>query len=102
MRSWTGACASVLGAGLSPGVCIGSTVILVVLRCCNIRRFAMLSAVVVLMVVLLELLLVCWRVLRQAVTTGRRMAIRRVMEIFVFFIVVFIYYKSNTFGRSVQ
>lgn len=62
----------------------------------------MLSIVALLMVVLLELLLACWRVLRQAVAIGRRMAIRRVMVMFVFFIVVFIYYKSNTFGRSVQ
>ena len=62
----------------------------------------MLSIVALLMVVLLELLLVCRRVLRQAVAIGRRMAIRRVMVMFVFFIVVFIYYKSNTFGRSVQ
>jgi len=46
------------------------------------------------MVVLLELLLACWRVLRQAVAIGRRMAMDTMRVMFVFFIVVLIYSKA--------
>lgn len=89
-----GAWASVLGRGFRPGVCIGSTVMVVVLRCCDIRRCAMLSIDALLIVVLLEVLLVCWRVLRQAVAIGRRMARDTMRVMFVFFMVVFIYSKA--------
>lgn len=67
---------------------------LVVLWCCDIRRCAMLSIDALLMVVLLELLLACWRVLRQAVAIGRRMARDTMRVMFVFFMVVLIYYKA--------
>ena len=62
----------------------------------------MLSIDALLMVVLLELLLVCWRVLRQAVAIGRRMAMDTMRVMFVFFIVVIFNSKGNTFGESVQ
>lgn len=62
----------------------------------------MLSIAQLLMVVLLELLLVCWRVLRQAVAIGRRMAMVTMRVMFVFFIVVIFNSKGNTFGESVQ
>ena len=102
MRSWTGVWASDEGIGFRPGVGIGRKVMVVVFRCWDIRRFVMLSVWAAVMVVVFELLLACWRVLRQAVVIGRRMAIRRVMVMFVFFIVVIFDSKGNTFGRSVQ
>ena len=54
----------------------------------------MLSIDALLIVVLLEVLLVCWRVLRQAVATGRRIVRDTMRVMFVFFIVVFIYSKA--------
>ena len=62
----------------------------------------MLSIDALLIVVLLEVLLICWRVLRQAVAIGRRMAMDTMRVMFVFFIVVIFNSKGNTFGKSVQ
>ena len=99
MRSWTagvisgaegpsGAGASGDGIGGNAGVCIGRKVTLVVLRCVDIRRWAVLSIDALLIVVLVVLELVSCLWVRQPSIIGRNRPMAAMRMIFVFFIVL--------------